>query len=196
EILSGDASLLLIQGAVNDPLGGVYLYNATTVFHYRKVGGITHLLDARDLLGSTLEIQDISAGSDGSLWIATDAGIFRYIDGGVVLYLGRSQEIFGGIVRVVFADNQGRCWFAMPGFAGYYYDAAYQPVSLDILPPAITSVSTLAPTPPYTETAHRISAIPTEAVDSGGPVQAFVERLDWLLQEMNKFFGSISPGRH
>ncbi|MDD1674066.1 MAG: hypothetical protein LUQ13_00330, partial [Methanomicrobiales archaeon] len=146
EVSFQNAPLLLMEGAVQDPMGGVYIYNSSIIFHYRKDQGIIPLLDARDLLGATLAIQDISAGSDGTVWIATDAGIFRHRDGRVDLYLGKSQEIFGGIVRVIFADGQGRCWFAMPGFAGYYIEKNTMPVVLDVQPPETGTIPAPVPT--------------------------------------------------
>jgi hypothetical protein len=183
EVLFGDAPLLLVQGGATDPLGGVYLYNATMVFHYQREGGAAHLLDAADLLGGPVGIQDVSAGRDGSLWIATDAGIYRTCEGRVTLSLGRSQEIFGGIVRILFVDAQERCWFAMPGYAGYYFDAANRTAPMGFQSPEGTKTGT-HPSPQQTPRTPPVFTGDVNVADESARPQEFATTWMARLQEL------------
>ena len=64
-----------------DPLGGAYFFNSTQVAHYDSTTGFTTLLTERDFGGGPYAIDDVTGGSDGALYVATDNGIYVWENG-------------------------------------------------------------------------------------------------------------------
>lgn len=112
-----------MQHVKRDPLGGVYFFNPEKIIHYDPVSGFQDVLTTSELTQEQITINDISAGFDGNLNIATDDGLYIWRDGGIYRHLNRFEGI--GIsenVRTVNADAKNRVWFATPGYVGYYTD--------------------------------------------------------------------------
>ncbi|HDS63068.1 MAG TPA: hypothetical protein ENN52_02855 [Methanofollis liminatans] len=106
--------------AETDPLGGIYLFNRESVMHYREPDGLEHVLSAGDLGLHVGWINDVSAAPDGSLWIATDYGIFCWADGAVKDHIYRAHGIWSNVIKSVYLDATGRCWFSTQSAIGYY----------------------------------------------------------------------------
>ena len=102
-----------------DPFGGVYLFNRTTVLHYDPGGKVTPILDAGDLNPFPVAINDLAATSGGMLLIATDDGIYGWNSSGVALHIASGDGIRSNVVKKLFIDADGRCWFVVPGNVGY-----------------------------------------------------------------------------
>jgi len=102
-----------------DPFGGVYLFNRTTVLHYDPGGKVTPILDAGDLNPFPVAINDLAATSGGMLLIATDGGIYGWNSSGIALHIASGDGIRSNVVKKLFIDADGRCWFVVPGNVGY-----------------------------------------------------------------------------
>jgi hypothetical protein len=112
-----------MQHVKRDPMGGVYFFNPEKIIHYDTASGFKAVLTTGYLSQEQITINDISAGSDGNLNIATDNGLYIWRDGGIYRHLNRFEGI--GIsenVRTVNVDAKNRVWFATPGYVGYYID--------------------------------------------------------------------------
>lgn len=121
QVLSGDRPMIGFTGATTDPFGGIYLFNRSCVCHLDGKG-LTTVIGAPDDLGTFVgEINDICPESDGSLWFATDRGLYRWKDGSVLDHIYRAHGIWSNIIKTVFVDCTGRCWFTTPTGIGYYY---------------------------------------------------------------------------
>ncbi|MDK2973920.1 MAG: hypothetical protein PWP08_291 [Methanofollis sp.] len=106
--------------AETDPLGGIYLFNRDSLIHYRCSDGVEAVLSAGTLAPDVGWIYDVSAAPDGSLWIATDQGIFWWADGAVKEHLSRADGIWSNVIKSIYLDSTGRCWFSTPSVIGYY----------------------------------------------------------------------------
>lgn len=102
-----------------DPFGGVYLFNRTTVLHYAPNAGVTQVLGAEDLGAFPVMINDVAATPEGMLYIASDNGIYTRNSSGVALHITSGDGIRVNIVKKLFVDADGRCWFIVPGNVGY-----------------------------------------------------------------------------
>ena len=136
-----------------DPFGGVYLFNRTTVLHYDPGGKVTPILDTGDLNPFPVAINDLAATSGGMLLIATDDGIYGWNSSGVALHIASGDGIRSNVVKKLFIDADGRCWFVVPGNVGYIPPTAGH-ATLDL-----AAAPVLAPHEPETP------AIETPAVD-------------------------------
>jgi len=124
EMLAGkDDPAGQMQHVKRDPLGGVYFFNPEKIIHYDTVSGFKDILTTGDLTPEQITINDIAAGSDGNLNIATDDGIYIWHDGSVYRNLNRFEGIgTSDIVRTIQVDAKNRVWFATQGYVGYYID--------------------------------------------------------------------------
>jgi ligand-binding sensor domain-containing protein len=147
DLLAGkDGTFGLLEQVKKDPLGGVYFFNASTVIHYDTTRGFTPVLNIIDLTPVKSTFNDIAADSDGTLYLATDNGIYIWRDGSVYRYLGRFEGIgTSAIVQTINVDAQHRAWFATQEEVGYYQDSI-EPGSLLIFESATpTTVQTVLP---------------------------------------------------
>ncbi|QSZ66283.1 hypothetical protein RJ40_01595 [Methanofollis aquaemaris] len=108
------------DGVRTDPFGGVYLFNSTEVVHLGPAGRLTRVLLSSDLGTGVRSIRDLSPAPDGALWLATDRGIFCWADGGVAGEIDRADGIWSPVVKKVFVDCGGRCWYSTSTAVGYY----------------------------------------------------------------------------
>jgi ligand-binding sensor domain-containing protein len=144
-----------IAGVRVDPFGGVYLFNRTTVLRYTPDAGVTPVLGAGDLSTFPVVINDIAATSTGMLFIASDNGIYGWNSSGVALHIASGDGIRSNIVKKLFVDADGRCWFVVPGNVGYIPPMAGS-ATLDLsavpmqTPEATGTVSGSAPAPEET----------------------------------------------
>jgi len=123
--------------AETDPLGGIYLFNRDSLIHYRYSDGAEVVLSAGDLALNVGWIYDVSAAPDGSLWIATDQGIFWWADGVVKDHIYRAHGIWSNVIKNVYQDSTGRCWFSTPSAIGYYLPENRTVARIPIFAPAV-----------------------------------------------------------
>lgn len=125
-VMPGGCRVTGFRGAVTDPFGGVYLFNRSCVSHLDGKGLETVIGAPGDLGIFVGEINDVCPAPDCSLWVATDHGLVRWKDGVVLDHVYRAHGIWSNVIKTVFVDCTGRCWFSTPTAIGYYYpdDAA------------------------------------------------------------------------
>lgn len=113
--------------AVTDPFGGVYLFNRSCVSHLDGEGLETSIGAPGDLGLFVGGFNDVCPAPDGSLWVATDHGLFRWKGGEVLDHVYRAHGIWSNVIKTVFVDCTSRCWFSTQTAIGYYYpDGAVQ----------------------------------------------------------------------
>ncbi|PKL70520.1 MAG: hypothetical protein CVV30_03975 [Methanomicrobiales archaeon HGW-Methanomicrobiales-1] len=124
EMLAGkDSAAGQMQHVTRDPLGGVYFFNPEKIIHYDTVSGFKHILTTGDLTQEQITINDVAAGSDGNLNIATDDGIYIWREGGIYRHISSFEGIgTSDIVKTINVDIKNRVWFATQGYVGYYID--------------------------------------------------------------------------
>jgi len=156
EMLAGkDSASGQMQHVKRDPLGGVYFFNPEKIIHFDKDSGFEDILTTSDLTQKQITINDIAAGSEGNLNIATDDGIYIWREGGVSRHLSRFEGIgTSPIVKTINVDAQNRVWFATTGYVGYYIDNAIleKPIPIETVTPKgslipIIMVTPIQPTP-------------------------------------------------
>jgi hypothetical protein len=139
-----------------DPFGGTYFFDETTVTRYTKTQGWTPVLSVSNLMPSHVLIYDIAASPDGTLYVGTNDGIFIWREGTVAGHLGRFEGIgTSPVVQWLFFDAKNRLWFATQGFVGYYTER-------DTATPVVTIMMLNQPTTQATVTAE--IPIPTATV--------------------------------
>jgi ligand-binding sensor domain-containing protein len=104
-----------------DPFGGIYLFNRSCVAHLDGAGLETVICAPTDLEIFAGGFNDVSPAPDGSLWVATDHGLFQWQDGVVLDHVYRANGIWSNVMKSVFVDCTGRCWFSTQTAIGYYY---------------------------------------------------------------------------
>ena len=134
----------MMQHVKRDPLGGVYFFNPEKIIHYDTVSGFRDILTTADLTQEQITINDIAAGSDGNLNIATDDGLYIWREGAIYRHLNRFEGMgTSENVRSVNMDQRNRVWFATPGNVGYYMDNT-NPEKLILIDP-VTPTPSLIP---------------------------------------------------
>jgi hypothetical protein len=121
-----------------DPFGGVYFFNTTSIIHYSQDRGFTGMITSGDLSPNPITINDIAAGEDGRLVIATDDGIYVWENNGIYRHIGRFEGIgTSPSVKTVNIDAQNRIWFSTSGYTGYYLDTSdtRTPIPIEIITP-------------------------------------------------------------
>ena len=140
-IATKESSYGLLNHVRQDPVGGVYFFNDSTVVHYSPAVNFTPVLSSRDLSITAPEINDLAAEPHGKLFLATDRGIDIREDGREYRHLDRFQGIgTSSVVRTVDVDSRNQVWFSTQDDIGYYIDLSGQPGLLPILTP--TTIST------------------------------------------------------
>ncbi len=138
----------LFGQARRDPLGGVYLSNATMVVHYDPVEGIVPVLTSRELSPEGVPINDLAAAPDGRLFIATDNGMYIWRNGGVTDHLGRYEGMgVSPVLRTIAIDARNRVWFSSTGYVGFYADQAALAPTIGIEMVGSVPAETLLPEP-------------------------------------------------
>nr|WP_319375574.1 two-component regulator propeller domain-containing protein [uncultured Methanoregula sp.] len=144
ELLAGkNTSFAQLKHVRRDPQGGGYFFDDTSVVHYGKDSGFVQILTTKDLSPYEIAINDIAAGPDGKLYIASDNGLFIWENGKIYRHLNRFEGIGSSqIVRTVNIDAQNRVWFSTPGYVGFYFDQSN--------PETIIGINLVTPTPDQT----------------------------------------------
>jgi hypothetical protein len=165
--------------------------------YYAPSTNFTRILMNRDLAINEPAINDLTSGPDGKLYLATDQGIYIWLDGRVYRYLDRFSGIgTSSVVKTINRDSSNRVWFSTPDDVGYYIDRSesqtpmlIQMVTPTTLPPlntsGINSISGINQTPPTSPvtTMPAVTPAPTPKVPGSF--------LDQLIQSIRSFFTSI-----
>jgi ligand-binding sensor domain-containing protein len=154
-----------------DPLGGAYFFNSTEVAHYNSATGFTPVLSENGFYGGPYAINDVAAGTNGVLYVATENGIYVWQNGVITRHLG-TFEGFGTIspnIRMVFIDAGGRVWFSTQDVIGYYTG--------DVSTASPIPVETMNPVPEQIPVPANVS--PTMTLVSGVPPESS-SILDWI----------------
>ncbi|MFA5236685.1 MAG: two-component regulator propeller domain-containing protein [Methanoregula sp.] len=169
-----------------DPLGGAYFYNATQVAHYDSATGFTSLVSTSDVGGGNSAINDVAGGSDGTLYVATDNGIYVWVNGQITDHWG-AFEGFGSSqgIRTVFTDAENRLWFSTQDDVGYYAGE----VSTDPLIAIESMTATPTPMPPVSMSQD---VSPTKAA-AIVPQQAAASQFDQIFAAIYGFFSFLHP---
>jgi ligand-binding sensor domain-containing protein len=153
-----DSAAGQMQQVKQDPLGGVYFFNQEKIIHFDTLSGFNEVLSTSDLTEEQIAINDIAAGSDGNLYLATDDGLYIWREGGVYRHLNRFEGMgTSEIVRTVNVDKkkdaQDNVWFATQGYVGYYTDNTNpeKPIGwvlpTTLIPITIVTVTPINPNP-------------------------------------------------
>lgn len=121
-----DSSYGLYTQVRRDPQGGVLFFNATGVARYTQDSGFSLLLKPESLSPSRPGINDVAAGPDGRIYLATDQGIVIWKNGEVTDTINRFSGIGTfPIVEWVYVDALGRLWFSTNEDVGVITDTAH-----------------------------------------------------------------------
>jgi ligand-binding sensor domain-containing protein len=170
-----------------DALGGVYFFNTTEVAHFDPATGFTPLIHLSDLDAGTSFISDVTGGSNGALYVATDNGMYVWENARITRHLSPFDG-FGTSprIRTVFTDADNRLWFSTPDEVGYYTgDTSTEPLIV---------IETMTPTPPPTQVPSLVNV--SQTTTSGGvPQQAATSPLDGIFATLSGFFPFLHPSR-
>jgi ligand-binding sensor domain-containing protein len=166
QIAGRDSTYGLQRQVKPDPLGGVYFSNASTVVHYDPAHGFTPVVTTAGLTTADISLNDIAAGHDGKLYLATDDGIYVWENGVIVLHLSRFEGVgTSQVVKTVYCDAENRVWFSTPGYVGYYEDraGAVPTIGIELVTPVpgVNSAAVITATVPPAPVAA-VSAVPQD----------------------------------
>ncbi len=158
QVTDGGRPVELMQQVRPDPFGGVYIFNKTQILRFSPPGTIETVLNVADLGEPQNGINDLVATPHGMLILATDRGIFGWGENGVGMHRTAGDGIGSDIVKNVFIDTAGRCWFVVPGAVGYL-PAVEETTSLAISAPPGTASGTppVSPEPQASPASRRES---------------------------------------
>jgi ligand-binding sensor domain-containing protein len=179
-----------------DPMGGVYFFDESTVVHYSVDTGFVPALTNKDLSPVETAINDVSAGPDGKLYIATDDGLFIWEHGAIFRHLTRFEGIgTSSAVNTVYVDAQNWVWFSTPGYVGYYTDTQpenYIPIELVTPAPDRASVQTTPQktmTPPGSPGIASSGSAGSVTPDSGARNSSLFDPLTGVINTISGLFG-------
>jgi len=129
----------LLTQVRRDPLGGALFFNNSMVAHYSRDSNFSSFLSSDMLSGSDNNINDVAAGPDGRIYLATDRGIYIWKSGKIIDFIDR----MGGIgtsptVNWINVDAENRLWFATNDDVGIITDQLTQNSRM--------TISTITPT--------------------------------------------------
>lgn len=126
-----DGTYGLLNKVRRDSMGGALFFNTTSVAHYTRDSGFTIFVTSDMLTQAKPSINDVAAGPDGRIYLATDQGIFIWKNGKVLDNLDRFTGIGTfPIVEWIYVDAEDRIWFSTNDEVGVITDKAHP---LDVL---------------------------------------------------------------
>ena len=141
-----DSTYGLLTQVRRDPLGGALFFNNSMVAHYSRNSNFSSFLSSDMLSGSDNNINDVAAGPDGRIYLATDRGVYIWKNGKIIDFIDR----LGGLgtsptVNWVNVDAENRFWFSTNDDVGIMTD--------QLTPDSRMTISTITPTlSPVTDT--------------------------------------------
>jgi hypothetical protein len=158
-----------------DPLGGVYFFSDLAVAHYDPGAGFVMVPLPGEMEGAALN--DLTVSSDGTLHLATDAGIFIVRDGVLIAHLGRFEGTgTEPIVKTIRADARDRVWFASQGYVGYYpgVPGKGELIPVSLVTPELPASPQVTATPFPATPPGTIAAEATQAPDSPDSIPGII----------------------
>ncbi len=124
-----------MEHVVDNPFGGVILFNRDAVLLYSESNGITAIISPAALGPSTSRINDVRVTEDGIFVIGTNNGLYGLRDDEIIVHITRNMVgVTSNEVTKVFPDAKGRWWFVTKGEAGYYLpDVATEKIPVKIV---------------------------------------------------------------
>ena len=175
-----------VRGIHGDPFGGIYIYNASAILHFIPPDHWELSATSRDLLPG-IEINDLGVDSDGTLWIATNSGIYAWNSGHVTGHLDTTTGIRNNAVKKIYVDSSQRLWFVTPENIGYSTIEGRPDGRGAIIPittfelPTMPPVSILTPEPRITPDIS-IQGYPEKPAGPPDPLTGFLEALRGFLR--------------
>ena len=186
-----DSAAGQMQHVKRDPLGGVYFFNPEKIIHYDTVSGFKDILTTKDLTPGQITINNIAAGSDGDLYIATDNGIYIWRDGKVLLNLNRFEGIgTSSIVKTVNVDAKNRVWFATQEYVGYYLDHTNTNQHIQINP--VTPAPSLIPVTTVNLTSNVPTAPTTAAINSSAGLSSIMTTVARIIDPLTHAISAVA----
>ncbi|MDD1663206.1 MAG: hypothetical protein LUQ60_05620 [Methanomicrobiales archaeon] len=170
-----------VRGIHGDPFGGIYIYNATAILHFTQPDQWWIPVTSQDLLPG-IEINDLAVGSDRSLWIATNNGIYAWKNGQVRGHLDTTTGIRNNAVKMLSIDAEDRLWFVTPENVGFYQLTRPSMMGNPVIPvttfeiPTMIPASILTPEPRITPDVS-IQGSPENPATTPDPLAGFLEAL-------------------
>jgi len=204
QIMHGGDRLFLITGIERDPFGGVYLFNRTDILRYTRAEGVSVVLHVDELGELENAINDVAAMPHGMLLVGTDRGLSGWNTSGVQFRYAAKDGLGSNIVRTLFVDAGGRCWFTVPGYIGYLIPpeehaliavspAEYQvTLSDEGVTPPVSRMDTMIPG------THGEAVVPEVLAEAAGPDDRTGEQepfrlpIEPLVALLNDVTGSIT----
>jgi ligand-binding sensor domain-containing protein len=191
-VLYQNRPIYLMSDLTVDPFGGVYIFNETSIYRYTQDQGVDPVLGVRDLGDYPNSIRDVAAAPSGMLLIATDRGIYCWQGSGVLVHVTAQDGLRSNIVKRLFVDAAGRCWFIVPGNVGYM-PVPEEIVTIDVHAAPIPASTATEPvytgeeqqvSPPERSASdgeYRLFGIPGEVaralVETGGSLQEWINAI-------------------
>ena len=182
-------------GIRSDPFGGIYIFNTSTILHYTPPDERHLIASSPDLLLG-INIKDVRVDADGTLWIATDNGIYAWKDGKVRDHLDSSNGIRNNAVKKLYIDAQDRLWFVTPENVGFFRIARKPNVANSVIPITTFTVQTTVPvpTPPVTPLPEITPAVSFRQIQEVQEVPTTPSSpLAGILDAILGFFGRLFP---
>lgn len=178
---------LLQQVRRNVSGDGVLLFNDTMAVRFTETDRFIPVLTTTNLTQKQITINDLASASDGSIYIATDDGIYVWRDGEVVSHISRFEGIgTSEIVRTIFIDTSHRVWFATQGYVGFIREDS-APLMVEVVTPE-TVLPAATPSPVALETP---AEIPTPDQGPPAPEGILSPILDPLLRAITTILSRL-----
>ncbi|MDD1653327.1 MAG: hypothetical protein LUQ64_02150 [Methanomicrobiales archaeon] len=172
-----------------DPLGGIYLFNRSTILHHSLPQGIRPVPSAQESLAAGNTLYDLTISRTGALWLGTGDGMYGMAEGHEAVHLDALDGIGPHAVKRIFADRQGRIWFVTGDRVGFLPGTMAEgtPVPVHVVetggavatPPVPTPYRTSAPPLPTPVISVEVS--PLEDHTMPGSLPGFLSDLSrWL----------------
>jgi len=175
----------------SDPLGGIFIFNKTAILHYNPPSDWNVIVSSPDLLPG-IYINDVTMDPDGTLWIATNNGIYAWKDGKESDHLDATAGILNNAVKKIYLDAEDRLWFVTPGNVGFYQISRQTSVENPAIPITTFQVPTIAPQPGGPTLPQITPAVSfNEVQENPGPIPS--SPLAGILNEIAEFFGRLLP---
>lgn len=133
------------------PFGGVAEFNDTAVHLIAPDGRVRQVVNAGDLFGDALQINDISFTDEGTLVVATTRGLFFWENDTATRRLGPKEGIGDQVIERVYVDNAGRIWFFNRLYAGIFLPGEGDDLLVVAAPPSSPAPSPTAGDTPTAE---------------------------------------------
>ena len=185
-----DSTFGLLTEVRRNPPGGALFFNDTMVAHYSRDANFTSFLKSDMLSGSGNNINDLTAGSDGRIFLATDRGLYIWKNGKIIDFIDR----MGGIgtsptINWVYVDAENRLWFATNDDVGIVTDQLTPDYRMTIstIPPSTSPATNSNGTfPGRIPTFREDSPMTTPAMDKsqGNPLNVVIDPIIQVLQSI------------